>query len=185
METTTIEIVEFPLRHSVATDCRWVKTNETKHVTGVFYNVTVATDCRTRVIEPWQMVSRIRSAEHPHKLRATELQNDRVSQNLDATRYEWSPALARYSWTVIGILDCIRLGVTVIWWLYKRRSEAQEIFATSLTTWSYLSRDTPNTWQYICKWSNSRQFNILWSIWSEDTRSWQTISNSFGSAHDV
>jgi hypothetical protein len=47
--------------------------DETKHVTGVLYNVTGATDCQTREIELWRMVPRIPSREHLCKPRATEL----------------------------------------------------------------------------------------------------------------
>jgi hypothetical protein len=79
METTTMEIVEFPQRQIVTTKCRLSNTEETKHVTGVFYNVTVATDCRTRVIELWQMVSRIRSAEH---LISRERQSYRTTESV-------------------------------------------------------------------------------------------------------
>jgi hypothetical protein len=36
-------------------------------------SVSEATDCRTRETEPWLIVSRIRSAEHLHRSRTTEL----------------------------------------------------------------------------------------------------------------
>jgi hypothetical protein len=76
METTTMEIVEFPQRQIVITE-------ETK-------NVTVATDCQTRVIESWQMVSRIRSAEHLHELRVTELLHYRASwPRQKNTEHKW------------------------------------------------------------------------------------------------
>jgi hypothetical protein len=39
--------------------------------------VSEAADCRTRETEPWRMVSRIRSAEHVHRSRATELARDK------------------------------------------------------------------------------------------------------------
>jgi hypothetical protein len=158
METTTMEIVEFPLRQIVATGCRWVKTNETKHITGVFYNVTVATDCRTRVIESWQMVSRIRSAEHLHKPRATELQNDSV----------WSSSI--YKRQIHPLVregapqkeDCNSRGtINIGSWTPGGCSIPR------LTDWLIVSRNMTLTLTWLRNNRVSRNLDAIWCNWSQ------------------